>query len=247
MADIKISELGAASAVNATDLFPVTSGGVTVKATAQQIKNYMGVGNLSDLNTTDKSSFANAINEVDSNANNAQQMIAPIQTTLTASKAYAVGEQFIYNGLLYKATAAIAQGGAITINGNCELSESATEQILQINDNLSQTNSTVGSLNKRIYTFANKLGFYIVCDPGNYYGAVLVGVQNAGNTNGLFFQALSGYESTVAQTSGAIKTYRHQRPNGKVDIQFVFPTQYTHGFIIIGGAVYSGELTYFDS
>jgi hypothetical protein len=94
------------------------------------------VGTLSSLSTTDKTSAVAAINEVDAHADNAQatanaaqQMIAPIQSNLTASKAYAVGEQFVYNGLLYKATAAIAQGGTITINGNCELADSVTEQL----------------------------------------------------------------------------------------------------------------------
>ena len=97
------------------------------------------IGDLSDLTTDDKTSLANAVNEVNTkannaqtSANNAQQMIAPIQTTLVASKAYAVGDQFIYNGLLYKATAAIAQGGTITIDGNCELADSVTEQIRDI-------------------------------------------------------------------------------------------------------------------
>ena len=58
-----------------------------------------------------------------------QQIIAPIQTTLVASKAYAVDEQFVYNGLLYKATAAIAQDGTITIGGNCALVDCVTQQI----------------------------------------------------------------------------------------------------------------------
>ena len=103
------------------------------------------IGDLSDLTTDDKSSVVNGINEVDANADtaqstansastkadNAQQMIAPIQSNLTASKAYVVGEQFVYNGLLYKATAAIAQGGTITIGGNCALADSVTEQIYQ--------------------------------------------------------------------------------------------------------------------
>lgn len=99
------------------------------------------IGNLSSLDTTAKNSVVAAINEVDGKVaktevltTNIQQSIAPIQTTLVASKAYAVGEQFIYNGLLYKATAAIAQGGTITINGNCTLADSVTEQINSMSD-----------------------------------------------------------------------------------------------------------------
>jgi hypothetical protein len=111
------------------------------------------IGDLSNLTTDDKTSLVNAVNEVDSHAdtaqtsaNNAQQMIAPIQTTLVASKAYAVDEQFIYNGLLYKATASIAQGGTITIDGNCELADSVTKQIKELTHTFSRgtTNFTAG-------------------------------------------------------------------------------------------------------
>ena len=58
-----------------------------------------------------------------------EQMIAPVETSTTASQAYAIGEQFILNGVLYTATAAITAGGTITIGGNCTASDSVTEQI----------------------------------------------------------------------------------------------------------------------
>lgn len=64
-----------------------------------------------------------------------EDLIAYVQTTLTASKSYNVGEQFIYNGLLYKATAAIAQGGTIVIGGNAELADSVTGQIKTVREN----------------------------------------------------------------------------------------------------------------
>lgn len=44
---------------------------------------------------------------------------ATYEATSTASKAYAVGKRFIYNGYLYKVTTAIAQGGTIIPNTNC--------------------------------------------------------------------------------------------------------------------------------
>ena len=58
-----------------------------------------------------------------------EQMIAPVETSTTASQAYAIGEQFILNGTLYTATAAITAGGTIVINGNCTASDTVTEQI----------------------------------------------------------------------------------------------------------------------
>ena len=56
-------------------------------------------------------------------------LLATVQTELTASRAYAVGEQFVYNGLLYKVTQAIASGGDIIIDTNAELAPSVSEQI----------------------------------------------------------------------------------------------------------------------
>ena len=61
-----------------------------------------------------------------------EELIAPVETGATASQAYAIGEQFILNGTLYTATAAITAGGTITINGNCTVSDSVTEQLKEI-------------------------------------------------------------------------------------------------------------------
>lgn len=55
--------------------------------------------------------------------------IAPVESSSTASQSYAIGDQFYYNGLLYKATAVINSGGTITPNGNCTLSKTLVEQI----------------------------------------------------------------------------------------------------------------------
>ena len=80
-----------------------------------------------------------------------QSLLAPIQTTLVASKAYAIGEQFVYQGLLYKATAAITQGGTITINGNCALSDDVTSQI----DKISKTETvTISNLSGYFDSFS---------------------------------------------------------------------------------------------
>lgn len=50
MADIKISQLGAALAINDTDVVPIVSGGNTLKATAAQLKEHaIGDTDISDL------------------------------------------------------------------------------------------------------------------------------------------------------------------------------------------------------
>jgi hypothetical protein len=114
-------------------IFICTTAGTTA------VQQPIGYATITDGNTiTDGTavfkavSFANLVNyKAD------QSLIAPIQTTLIASRSYTIGEQFIYNGLLYKATAAIAQGGAITINGNCKLADCVTQQIGALNTNKS--------------------------------------------------------------------------------------------------------------
>lgn len=50
-------------------------------------------------------------------------MIATVEASSTASKAYAVGDYFYYTGKLYKASAAIASGGTITVGTNCALAK----------------------------------------------------------------------------------------------------------------------------
>lgn len=125
MADIKISELGAASAVNSTDIFPMTSAGITVKATAQQLKNYMGVGNLSDLNTTDKTSSVNAINEVDSHTDIVQAQVSNSGDAYDPTKPYAVNELCIHDDVLYRCTTPCSAGSWVA-NQSCFTADTLT-------------------------------------------------------------------------------------------------------------------------
>lgn len=79
--------------------------------------------NLSSINAN-----LNSINTINGNKLN-QTVIATRQANLTASKAYVVGEQFIYNNTLYEVTAAISKNAAITIGGNCKAADNITTQI----------------------------------------------------------------------------------------------------------------------
>lgn len=87
-------------------------------------------GAISDLNTevgAHDTAITNLQTAVSGKAN--ESIIAPVETSLTASRAYAIGEQFIYAGTLYTATASITAGGTIVIDGNCTASDTVTEQI----------------------------------------------------------------------------------------------------------------------
>jgi len=63
------------------------------------------------------------------------QSLAPIESSATASRNYSVGQQFVYNGLLYEATSAIASGGTITPGSNCARTTVA-EELSALNDSL---------------------------------------------------------------------------------------------------------------
>lgn len=67
-----------------------------------------------------------------------QRLIAPVLNSTTATKNWAVGEEFILDGNLYKVTTAISSGSQIIVSGssaNCALADTVTEQIknLEIN------------------------------------------------------------------------------------------------------------------
>lgn len=127
-----------------------------------------------------------------------QTVIATRQANLTASKAYVVGEQFIYNNTLYEVTAAISKNAAITIGGNCKAADNITSQISNKASYI--TESVVDSIGDitatREYTapkdgwitgkfryILNNSGCYITCGTlllaGSPYTANFAGVQMA--------------------------------------------------------------------
>ena len=72
--------------------------------------------NVTESNSVEEQIEANlsSINSINNNKLN-QTVIATRQSNLVASKAYVIGEQFVYNNVLYRATAAIAKNATITI------------------------------------------------------------------------------------------------------------------------------------
>lgn len=106
---------------------------------------YMGVGVIATVTVSDTviasyvdntdlyaGSFV-TLNELETNMSN----IAPIEKTSTASKAYAIGDNLIYNGILYKVDAAIAQGATLVPSGNISLSPDVETQIASLRSSLS--------------------------------------------------------------------------------------------------------------
>lgn len=89
--------------------------------------------NVTESNSVEEQIEANlsSINTINSNKLN-QSVIATRQSNLIALKDYVIGEQFVYNNILYKATAAIARNATITIDGNATTADSISSQISKL-------------------------------------------------------------------------------------------------------------------
>lgn len=149
-----------------------------------------------------------------------QSMIAPVETVATASQAYAIGEQFILNGTLYTATAAITAGGTITIDGNCSASDTVTEQIEELHENDIGTSVTLTAYNTsdNMYTCPSD-GYISATATGSgtayqirIYGAndTLIGLIEGRYNNGAFRQLVyvrKGMKTYISSATGSVGYY----------------------------------------
>lgn len=124
--------------------------------------------NVTESNSVEEQIEANlsSINTINSNKLN-QSVIATRQSNLIASKAYVIGEQFVYNNILYRATAAIAKNATITIGGNATTADDISTQISNLANpvEVSYSWKTVNLTNQssKIYRIGKILFFYISC------------------------------------------------------------------------------------
>lgn len=71
-----------------------------------------------------------------------QAKIAPVEESEESAHAYAIGEQFMFNDILYTATAAIAVGNTITPGTNCSASDEVVKQLANHKSNTSNPHNT---------------------------------------------------------------------------------------------------------
>lgn len=171
-------------------------------------KNDIGLGNVDNTSDTDKPISTATQSAID----NINDMIASIETTSTASKSYAIGDQFIYNGQLVQATAAITQGATITVGvgGNCVVSDVIVDQI---NETHFVTVDTTGKSNAEALT----LLFTKIRETFNYslYNAFVVfgvsgiepmfGMMSDSSIRGTF--ALNNFSSSFTRIYTADSSY----------------------------------------
>lgn len=117
---------------------------------------------------------------------NGQDMITAYnEASATSTHAYAVGDYFIYNNVLYKATAAIAVGATIVPDTNCETTNVASE-LIQINSDLTNLTKNnfgsavdVGTMQGTTYVAPSDGYVRMFCQYDSVGGAITVAVKGA--------------------------------------------------------------------
>ena len=117
------------------------------------------------------------------NAQAALSYIGPSEASSTASAAHAAGSYFIYNGKLYKATAAIAIGDTITSGTNC--AQVPGGSMGEVSNLKSALNNSIGRIENNIgsYNYFNNFGVSLidVTGGGAYRAGYDCGILPAGN------------------------------------------------------------------
>ena len=109
---------------------------------------------------------AAAANAAAASAANATTYIAPVESSSTAANAYEVDDQLIYNGVLYRVTAAIAIGDTLATTGAGENISAVDGGVTgEIGDLKGEINS-IGSVVSTPFTW--KDGYYNI-STGNFY------------------------------------------------------------------------------
>lgn len=137
-------------------------------------------------------------------------IVAFNEPTATSTHAYAIGDYFIYNDVLYKATAAIAIGDTIVPNTNCEATNVTTE-IAAINSELVKGEVSVTADGTKTYTqLLNEL--YALVDrsklSGNSYFTGAYGIVarcNGIQTSYIGFNSTDVEQAALKSTSFGLK------------------------------------------
>lgn len=97
---------------------------------------------------------------------NAQDMITAYnEASATSTHAYAIGDYFIYNNVLYQATAAIAVGATIVPDTNCTTTN-VTSELIQLNNDLTGIDNNFRIIDAGVLTTGATQTFNITVPSG---------------------------------------------------------------------------------
>lgn len=188
MADIKISQLGAAIAVGDTDLMPIVSGGNTLKATAAQVKEH-SIGNT-NISSIGDGSVTGAISELNTDKQ-PKTLATPLtiggvsKTTVEDALGGLVSEnQTLTNNKLDKS------GGTLT--GNLNITKTTSGAVTVTYNNPSTSKANVASI------FADNEGGNLSLSKENNTGRIQIDTQPMNGSTG-YGRLMLGDSSSVAR------------------------------------------------
>lgn len=141
---------------------------LTKKATGADWENLQWGGITGAL--TDQTDLASAL---DAKAD--KTMLAPVESTSTASQNYAVGDYLVYNGILYRVTAAISAGQTLTPGTNISATNAGAE-LTALNSGLTNLSSQIGSM---FYVDNVSSVYDFLRNTSKPLGIYLMNIQNA--------------------------------------------------------------------
>lgn len=222
-AGLKISSNGHLGVVTATSSY-VKAGSNYFRSLVPAIQHESAFYGLAKAaGDATQASSANAVGTYTDDAKSAIQtmlgidsLIAAKESDYTADRAYAIGDVFMLDGKLYKATAAIALDGTIAPGTNCDLTNISHENVI-----ISGTG--IGSVKQKDYFIAQVR----YSNTATMYGSVAFGA----NTTASGVAAMAENYLTIASGTGSHAEGNHSYARGK----------YSHaeGFYTIANASYS--------
>lgn len=109
----------------------------TYQLTPTEVSTLLGQNNVwsntGDIAVTYRADPSLVIAALESRINATQNIIAGVETSMVATKNYSIGDLLIVGDALYKATAAIANGGTITVGTNVAATTVAEQLLLLAN------------------------------------------------------------------------------------------------------------------
>lgn len=110
---------------------------VTIQLTDTEVATLRGQNNIwantGDISVTYRADPSLVIAALEARIAATQNIIAGVETSMVATKNYSIGDLLIVGDALYKATAAIANGGAITVGTNVAATTVAEQLLLLAN------------------------------------------------------------------------------------------------------------------
>ena len=102
-------------------------------------------GGADGIDNVQAKQLANRTRYLKTKIESTQAKVAPVEASEKSAHAYAIGEQFMYNDILYTASAAIAVGDTITPGTNCSASDELVKQLANHKSNVSNPHNTTAA------------------------------------------------------------------------------------------------------